>query len=43
MNISFDQRNWLELLPHIAYVLNATFKNMSGMSTMMTEMGIQPL
>ena len=44
MNISFNQRNWLELLPHIAYVLNATFKNnMSGMSAMMAEMGIQPL
>ena len=39
MNISFNQRNWLELLPHIAYVLNATFKNnMSGMSAMMAEM-----
>lgn len=44
MNISFDQRNWLELLPHIMYVLNATFKNsLAGISPMMAEMGIQPL
>ena len=44
MNIIVDQHNWLELLPHIMYVLNATFKNsLAGISPMMAEMGIQPL
>lgn len=43
-NINFDQRNWLELLPHIEFVLNATMKSSLGnVCPMMAEMGIQPL
>jgi len=43
-NINFNQRNWMELLPHIEFVLNATMKNsLGGHCPMMAEMGIQPL
>lgn len=43
-NINFNQRNWLELLPHIQFVLNATIKvSQGGMCPMMAEMGITPL
>ena len=43
-NINFNQRNWMELLPHIEFVLNGTMKNsLGGHCPMMAEMGIQPL